>query len=150
MNQQATKLMSKFADVNLLKEREFTFQVYVLKKIDYLYRSEDISYPSPFGKVEHYFNAEVRLKINLRGGYVYYKHAFQLDIASLKYELELIDPEKAELLIIPDRIANILTERYHEVAEYLSDYNDDKDLYREIALLFHKYYGLSIGTIYNI
>jgi hypothetical protein len=151
MKQQATKLMSKFADVNLLKDNNYTFNVYLLNHKEVIFPTNmDISYPSPNEKDKLYYIAEVCLTINLRGGFICYKHAFQLDIASLKHELELIDSEKAKLLIIPDRIANILTKRYHEVAEYLRDYNDVKDLYKEIASLFNNNYGTSIAEDFGV
>lgn len=149
MTQQVKKLMSKFADVNFLTGKEHSFQVYALEYNDGNYCGPvGITYPSPFG--EPYFIAEVSVRIDPKGGKMLYKHAFKLDLASLKYELEKINTKSAKTLILPERIANVLQERYHEVADYLIDYNGKMDYYREIAEILSKSIGPSVAPDFGI
>lgn len=151
MKNQAEKLMEKFADVSFLNGKENKFIVYALENNDnYRFAFKDISYPTPFKKGQNYFVAEVIVEIQPGGGFMYFKHAFQLDLAQIKIELEKIDSEWAKTLILPERIANVLTERYYEISEYLIDYNGVKDNYREIANLLYKYRGTSVAPYYGI
>ena len=151
MKNQAEKLMEKFADVSFLNGKEYEFEAYALEKKEKShYAFNEISYPTPFNTGDNYFIAEVRVRIQPRGGFMYFKHAFQLDLAQIKIELEKIDSEWAKTLILPERIANVLTERYYEISEYLIDYNGVKDNYREIANLLYKYRGTSVAPYYGI
>jgi hypothetical protein len=151
MKNQAEKLMEKFADVSFLNGKEYKFIVYALEKNDnYRFAFKDISYPTPFEKGQNYFVAEVIVEIQPRGGFMYFKHAFQLDLAQIKIELEKIDTEWDKTLILPERIANVLTVGYYEISEYLIDYNGVKDNYKEIANLLYKNKGASVGQIFGV
>jgi hypothetical protein len=140
MKNQAEKLMEKFADVSLLIGKEFKFNVYVIE-VDNLNRNV---FKTP------YFTAQVNCELMPRGGYAIYQHVFQLDLASIKIELEKIDTDWAKNITTPQRIANVLNERYHEFTEYLIDYNGIKDNYAEIANLLYKYRGTSVATEFGI
>jgi hypothetical protein len=151
MKNQAEKLMEKFADVSFLNGKEYQFEAYALEKKEKSYYAfNEISYPTPFNTGDNYFIAEVRVRIQPRGGFMYFKHAFQLDLASIKIELEKIDTDWAKNITTPQRIANVLNERYHEFTEYLIDYNGIKDNYAEIANLLYKYRGTSVAIDYGI
>jgi hypothetical protein len=130
----AEKLMSKIADASLLIGKEFKFNVYVIE-VDNLNRNV---FKTP------YFMAQVNCELMPRGGSAIYQHAFQLDLASVKIELEKIDTDLAKN-ITPHRIANVLNECYHEITEHLIGYNGIKDNYEEIANLLYKYKGTSVS-----
>lgn len=150
----AKKLMERFADAKILETKEFDFRVYALKKDkDGVFSNLKlgISYPSPFSG-DSYFVAEVAVKLSPRGGNALFKHAFQLDHASLKIELEKIDYEKAQEISSPERISSIFNELYHEIAEHLVDYNDNgvRDNYVEIADALMKKRSISHGKKFGI
>ena len=146
MEKNVVKLISQFADVSLIEGKECEFNVYALDFKDGLYRSsKGISHPSPFDKYKSkpypYFMAEVKVGIHPMGGFMFYKHVFTIDLASLKIEIESIDKSMSENLIHIDCITSVFVEKYYEIADFLFDYSGIKDNYREIANIIYKNRG---------
>jgi hypothetical protein len=150
----AIKLMGRFSDVKILESKQYEFSVYTLEKDNnhgFSSPSMRIAYPSPFNTGNEYFVAEVMVKMSPRGGFALYKHAFQLDMASVKIELEKINIEYSKnITSSPRGIASILDTFYYEFSEYLVDYNGVKDNYAEIAKLLVKCHGTAKGDKFKI
>lgn len=156
MEEQAKKLMERFAEAKLPQAKEYEFRVYLMdldENNKHLLKNGKlaISNPSPFSGMSPaaYFVAEVNLRLFNRGGWLSYKHSFQLDLTQLKIEMEKIDSENSLNLIAPDRVANVFGLHYHEMAPFLIDFNGDKDNYAEIARFIISRLGSGIRGEYE-
>lgn len=146
----AQKLLEKFTNRNLQDGNDFSFRVYALERKDNLYKDKDgvtYSYPHLTGNI--YFVAEVAINLGPRGGWSLHQHFFQLDLASIKIELEKIaEMNPISNLLRPDGIARVLNDHYAEVSSWLLDYNGFGDNYKEIAALLYKNHALAfIGRL---
>lgn len=150
--QNSEKLLEKFANKSLLKDKKFTFRAYTLEHKDHPYSEKDgVSYLLADRKVSVLFAAEVAIELSPRGGWSLYQHFFQLDLASIKIELNKIETiNQNSILCTSEGIANVLTERYFEIADFLIDYNGEKDNYAEIAALIYKYRGTAGGINFGV
>ena len=148
----AEKLLEKFADITLLNGKRFTFSAYALEHKDHHYSGkEGISYLLEERKVSSYFVAEVAIELSPRGGWSLYQHFFQLDLASIKHELNKIATiDQNSILYQSEGIANFLAERYFEIVDSLIDYNGEKDNYAEIAAMIFKYRASVAGVRFSV
>jgi hypothetical protein len=148
------KLLERFGDVKILESGVAEFKVYALerdKNHGFSSPSLRVSHPSPFNTGDEYFIAEVKFQMSPRGGFIFYKHAFQLDMASVKDELKMISKEKArDITSSPQGIASILDEFYYEVAEFLVDYNGEKDNYPGIAKILYEKSRTASGKKFGV
>lgn len=151
----AQKLLEKFTNRNLPDGKDFSFRVYALEKKGNNYLGKigknDISYylPEPEGSL--YFVAEVAINLDPRGGWSLYQHFFQLDLASIKIELEKIKKmDSADIRFQPEGIANVLREHYAEATKWLVDYNGIKDNYSEIAALLCNQPGTAAAKRFGV
>lgn len=148
----AQKLLEKFANRNLLDGKDFSFRVYALEKKGNEYSGSDgITYYHSELKGSLYFVAEVAINIGPRGGWSFHQHFFQLDLASIKIELEKIaEMNSNSTLFTPDGIASVLNNYYAEVTSWLVDYNGFGDNYKEIAALLYKNRALAFISRFGI
>jgi hypothetical protein len=148
----AEKLLEKFANKDILDGKNFTFRAYSVERNGNYYLTQ--------GRITHlpahmsgtlYFVAEVTIELSNRGGSVSYQHYFQLDLASIKIELDKIaklDP--IHVLYHVKGIVNVLNEHYYEIANWLKDYNGTQDNYPEIAKLLYKHKDRAVAPNYGL
>jgi hypothetical protein len=153
LKKNAEILIQKFGSTDLLKKPQILFRVYSLERNKSVFEGENTKYQlQPFlTKFNICFVAEAAVELSPRGGGGIVQHIFQLDLDQLKIEATEIYPkkdkepaeiaEKVDNLIEPDKIADILEEKYCDFTEFLVDYNEEKDNYYEIARLIIEYRG---------
>lgn len=149
----AIKLMERFSDAKILESKKYQFQVYAIEKNDKgeFYNTKlGISCPTPFFNDNPFFLASLKLFLNSKGGFMLHSHLFQFELVALEMELQKIDDEWAKTLVLPERIANALTDCYHLVLPYLKDYNDTADDIVEIARIINKCRGASVTPKFGI
>ena len=150
--QTAEKLLQKFANPLHLDGKDFTFKAYALTREDKNFKGNDSkNYFPPEFQGNLYFVAEVAINLNPRGGWSMYKHFFQLDLASIKIELDKIEKIDANsILFTPIGIANVIKEHYYLMADLLVDYNNERDDNPQIAALLLKFRGTAPGIIFGV
>lgn len=149
MEKNIIKILEKFGNNDLLKSaHEASFQLYVLEpsknypEESGCYTGKDI-HEKKFSRVipNHQKNrllfcAEVIIPVSLGKGYVFITHAFQLDLNQVEVEFNKLNfPGWRE---IREGIMYLLKDHYHAIADFLVDFNGEKDNYPELAKSFHE------------
>ena len=160
-------LLDKFAKIDYNQFEFISFQVYLLendpsKSLRSKYftgkdrNNIQVSKLFPPDADSAYFIAEVCIKSNFGGGFLFYSHAFSLHMDSIRIGLEKIttpDDLKSGFvrkLSTPQNIADILMEEYGQVSDLLIDYNGEKNMYDEISGILLRRKHIVSGVTFGI